>query len=78
MKRRAERVFLGAYFDAFEVKWLLFVAKEDCDREAEFRKAYMKQYGRSSEDILILRVSLVSSLCESGVAKGHRVHLVEK
>ncbi len=78
MQRQAERIFQAFYIDAFEKSCLLFVADEDCDREAEFRKAYMGHYGTEPEDAELLSVSLVTRLYHNGVDKDYRIQVVEK
>jgi hypothetical protein len=71
-------MFLCVYVDAFEEERLLFVADEDCDREAEFRKAYTDMYGTGFEDTKILQISPVIRLYHNGVEKEYRIQFVEK
>ena len=73
-----KRMILSVYVDAFEEERLLFVADEDCDREAEFRKAYTDMYGTEFEDAEILQISPVSRLYHNGVEKQYRIQLVGK
>ncbi len=72
------RIFLCVYVDAFEEERLLFVADQNCNREAEFRKAYADIYGTGFEDTEILQISPVSRLYHNGVEKDYRIQLVEK
>ena len=71
-------MFLCVYVDAFEEERLLFVAAEDCDREAEFRKAYTDMYGTEFEDAELLQISPVSRLYHNGVEREYRIQVVGK
>ena len=73
-----KRLFLCVYVDAFEKERLLFVADEDCNRKAEFRKAYTDVYGTGFEDAEILQISPVSRLYHNGVEMDYRIQIVEK
>jgi hypothetical protein len=78
MKRHLERVFLCVYVDAFEEERLVFVADANCDREAEFRKAYRDMYGTEFEEVELLQISPVSRVYHKGVEKDYRIQIVEK
>ena len=56
----------------------MFVADENCNREAEFRKAYTDYFGASSEDLEILGFYLLTRLYHNGVEKDYRIQLVGK
>ena len=73
-----KRIFLFVYIDAFEEERVLFVADQDCNREAEFKKAYTDMYGTEFEDTEILQISPVSRLYHNGVEKEYRILFVEK
>jgi putative alpha-1,2-mannosidase len=78
MKRPVKRLFQGFYIDAYDANSLVFVANEDCDKEAEFKKAYLFEYGEAADRTEILSVNLVSSVYHNGVEKKYRIQLVEK
>ncbi len=78
MNRPVVRIFQGYYVDTCEEDCLLFVADENCDCEAEFRKAYTVHYGALAEDAEILGVYLVNRLYYNGVEKEYRIQVVEK
>ena len=42
-------LFIGNYYDGNDENYLIFVAQHDCDREAEFKKAYAGEYGDDNE-----------------------------
>lgn len=72
------RIFLCVYVNVFEEERLLFVAEENCNHEAEFRKAYTDMYGTGFEDTEILQISPVNRLYHNGVEKKYRILFVEK
>jgi hypothetical protein len=78
MNQPAVRLFQGFFFDVDKDECLLYVAKEDCNREVEFRKAYRNRYGQSADNVEIFGVYLVSLLCHNGVEKEYRIQVGEK
>jgi hypothetical protein len=73
-----KQIFLCVYIDAFEEERVLFVADQDCNREAEFRKVYADMYGTGFEDTEIIQISPVSRLYHNGIEKDYRIQIVEK
>ena len=78
MNQPAMRIFQGFFFDVDKEECLLYVAKEDCNREVEFRKAYRNRYGQSADNVEIFGVYLVRLLCHNGVEKEYRIQVGEK
>ena len=66
------------FIDSFEEETLLFVANEDCDREAEFRKAHADMYGMEFGEAEVLQISPVSRLYHNGVEREYRIQVVGK